>query len=439
VSAFLPPALPTNLLTGSASLPAIQLDRRTGIVLRMPQARPDTPAAVRRSKIWELSDSLHCSIIGTCLSNGELRQVLVRLNAKGAQAADEHELHVLGVMLAKHPESGAKLLQRALDRRHGLSIKQYARAKDEAALRALWDESVKSGDIPGAYWALLSHALSTDEVVKKAFRDVHMLSHLVGAANRADIRRLRQLEEENGALNEKLARQQQHLRDGFTSRDETIRRLNEALISRAADAVPGVQTSREEVSREIETLRGVIAEVNRKLGQETARRERLEQRLNAMSTSLAKAEAALRAAEADRDAFRRDVELIEDHILGLLEPAAEGGEGALELSGRTILYVGGRQHQVPQLKEVIERAGGSFLHHDGGIEHSSTLLPGLISRADVLYFPIDCISHDAVATIKRLCRLSDKPYQPLRTASVATLLSAVAMTFRSSQATIAAE
>jgi hypothetical protein len=118
-------------LSGSTSLPVIQLERRTEIVLRMPQAGADASPA-KRSKIWELSDSLHCSIIGTCLSNGELRQVLVRLNVK-AQAADEHELHVLGVTLSKHPESGAKLLQRALDRRHGLSIKQYGRAKDEAA------------------------------------------------------------------------------------------------------------------------------------------------------------------------------------------------------------------------------------------------------------------------------------------------------------------
>src|SRR5262249_51165836 len=162
---------------------------------------------------------------------------------------------------------GAKLLQRALDRRHGLSIKQYGRAKDEAALRALWDESLKSGDIPGAYWALLSHPHATDEVVKKAFRDVHMLSHLVGAANRADIRRLRELEQENGLLSDKLVRQQQHLRDGFAARDETIRRLNEALIRRAEESVQGDDANREGASSEIETLRGVIAEVNRKLGQ----------------------------------------------------------------------------------------------------------------------------------------------------------------------------
>jgi hypothetical protein len=43
-----------------------------------------------------------------------------------------------------------------------------------------------------------------------------------------------------------------------------------------------------------------------------------------------------------------------------------------------------------------------------------------------VFFPIDCISHDAVATIKRHCRLTQKTYEPLRTASLACLLSALA-------------
>jgi len=77
-------------------------------------------------------------------------------------------------------------------------------------------------------------------------------------------------------------------------------------------------------------------------------------------------------------------------------------------------------------KALVERTGARFLHHDGGIEHSSSLLPGLISRADVLLFPIDCISHDAVATLKRVCRQLEKPYLPLRTASLATLASSLA-------------
>ena len=91
-----------------------------------------------------------------------------------------------------------------------------------------------------------------------------------------------------------------------------------------------------------------------------------------------------------------------------------------------MLYVGGRANQVPQLKAVVERAGGAFLHHDGGIEHSMTLLPGLIGRADFTMFPIDCISHDAMGMVKRQSRLTGTPFVPLRTSSLACLLSGLA-------------
>jgi hypothetical protein len=419
------PPIPTNFRAATVLPPLIRLDRRTDVLLRA-HVPSDAASPARRSKIWELADTLHCSIIGTCLSNAELRHALARLGVNGIEAADDHELHVVGVMLAGRRDAGAKLLQRALDRRHALAIRQYAKAKDEQALRQLWDESMRNGDIPGAYWALLSHAAATETIVKKAFQDVHMLSHLVGAANRADIRRLRELEAEKGALTEKLHRQQQQLRDGCTSSDETIRQLS-ALLARHPPG-EGTSANRESgqddaASAGEETSRNVIADLNRKRGQETTRRERLEQRLSAMSATMKKTAEALQTAQGERDALRREIESLEDHIAAVLQPASS--EPALELSARTILYVGGRPNQIPQLKALAERTGARFLHHDGGIEHSSSLLPGLISRADVLLFPIDCISHDAVATLKRLCRQLEKPYLPLRTASLATLASSL--------------
>ena len=202
----------------------------------------------------------------------------------------------------------------------------------------------------------------------------------------------------------------------------------------ADDAAPSVSAA-----GETEALKNVIAEVNRKLGQETARRERLEQRLNATSATLQKTEAALRRTESERDALARDLELVEDQMVGLLAPATDDAEGSLELAGRTVLYVGGRANQIPQLKALVERTGARFLHHDGGIRHSPALLPGLVTRADHLFFPVDCISHAAVATIKRLCRQLERPYHPLRTASLPTLVSSLAMASRSQGASIAAE
>jgi hypothetical protein len=177
------PPIPASFRAATALPPLIKLDRRADVLLRThapSEAASSQPP--RRSKIWELAETLHCSIIGTGLSNAELRPTLARLGVKGIEAADDHELHVVGVMLAGRRDAGAKLLQKALDRRHAVAIKQYAKAKDEDALRRMWDESMRSSDIPGAYWALLSHAIATETTVKKAFQDVHMLSHLVGAA-----------------------------------------------------------------------------------------------------------------------------------------------------------------------------------------------------------------------------------------------------------------
>ena len=117
--------------------------------------------------------------------------------------------------------------------------------------------------------------------------------------------------------------------------------------------------------------------------------------------------------------------MIEAHLAALAEPSTAGSADALDVSGITVLYVGGRAHQSPQIKGLIEGAGGRFLHHDAGLEQSSTLLPGLIGRADRVLFPIDCVSHDAVATIKRVCRALGRRYEPLRTASLACVLAAL--------------
>jgi len=256
--------------------------------------------------------------------------------------------------------------------------------------------------------------------VKRVFGDVHMLSHLLGAANRADIRRLRQLEQDNTALAAKVERQQRQLHDGFAARDQVIRRLTEMLARQSGDRPADADLPDKDESAAADSL---LRDLNQRLAGETARRERSDRRLTELCETLKEKERALAASRRECELAQRELELVECH-LAELAPQQANGE-ALDLSGLTLLYVGGRAHQVPRMKELIEGLGARFLHHDGGIEHRSGLLPGLVSRADRVYFPIDCVSHDAALTIKRLCRLSDKAYEPLRTASLTCLLSAL--------------
>jgi hypothetical protein len=103
--------------------------------------RPDVAdlAGSRRAKIWELSANLHCSIVGTCLTAGELRQFFVRLGDADARAASDHALHGRGVRLASRREDGGKLLNKALDKRHEAAIRrclsnsEFVRARSSAS------------------------------------------------------------------------------------------------------------------------------------------------------------------------------------------------------------------------------------------------------------------------------------------------------------------
>src|SRR5262249_18860039 len=127
----------------------------------------------------------------------------------------------------------------------------------------------------------------------------------------------------------------------------------------------------------------------------------------------------------ERDALRQELAAVEDRMEALLLPRDEAGSDAPDLTGLAVLYVGGRANQTPRLRAVVERAGAQFLHHDGGIEHSATLLPGFVGRADIPMFPVDCVSHDAMSSVKRHCRQTSKTYIALRTSSVAALIAAL--------------
>lgn len=378
------------------------------------------PPARRRTAIWDLHPSTHCSIVGTCLTSAEIRRLLIKLGIAGAATATDHDLHKEGVALAGNAHGGGKFIQKALDRRHETAIRQFARARDAETLTGLWEDAVGRGDIPGAYWAVLSHPLATDALMRKAFGDVHMLSHMVGAANRADIRRLRQLEDDNAALSAKLEAQQRQLRDGFTERDGRIRLLNEAL-GRALVQAPAAGTADDDARAAGEA----IVDLKRRLDRETARRERVESRLQAAQRTQSEAVSAGRDATRECQELRRELALAEAEI-GRLQCPGTDDTTALRLPGTEVLYVGGRAQNLPQLKAMVEHAGGTLLHHDGGIEHSMALLPGLVGRADCTVFPVDCVSHDAMGVLKRQCRLQEKPFVPVRTCSVASLLAGLA-------------
>jgi hypothetical protein len=383
----------------------------------LPAAPPATPG---RKRIWELSHTLHCSIVGTCLSTADLRQLLGKFDVGNGPALSDHDLHKYGVSIAGQRDKGGKLLHKLLDKRHAAAIAQLGKARSEAELARLWGEAVGRGEIPGAYWAVLTHPACGDALLRRAFGEVHMLSHLVGAANRADIRRLREIEAENAELRQKVERQQAQLRDAIVARDDRIRDLSALLANAVArDASPDAL----EAPAGRETLAALVAHLERRLEAATAHGQRQAERLRAAEARAAEAEAARLAAERREQALRAELEAAEAALAPAEDGTAAAEPGAL--SGRTLLYVGGQAGQVPGLRQVAARFAAELLHHDGGIEDRNPQLAGLVSRASLVFFPVDCVSHDAMQVVKRLSRQAAKPYVPLRSAGLTSFLAAL--------------
>jgi hypothetical protein len=379
-----------------------------------------TPTGRRR--IWDFSTHLHCSIIGTCLSTSELRHLLSKLGLKKATTASEHDVHASGVLIASRRHGGAKLLHKALDRRHRLSINQFDKAKTTEEVRASWKEAMQRGEIPGAYWAALTHPATNDVLLRDIFADVHMLSHLVGAANRADIRRLQQLETEKAELETKVGRQQQQLRNAVVSRDATIQELRRALEERIVHERSGCAEHSSRPHQRI--LTDIAADLRRRLATAETRCERLERQLRSCRTALEAERITRIKIEKQDNELQEELAEVEATLAEIVETDGARPEPP-RLSNLTLLYVGGRQGQIGHLRQFAERSGATFLHHDGGVEERGGILQGLVSRADTVLFPVDCVSHAAMLLVKRICRHSGKPLLPLRSAGLASFCAAL--------------
>ncbi|ASW01114.1 DUF2325 domain-containing protein [Paraburkholderia aromaticivorans] len=392
-------------------------------------AKVSFPHAKRRARLAELDSHLHCSIIGTCLGTHELRKLVPKFTALDRHDASDLQIHHSAVELAIEGGAAAKALHKLLDEHYAGAIRRFDRATDDVTLLELWDEALKSGDIPPAYWALMTHPCATMPVRQKAFGELHMLSHLVGAANRADIRRLVALEEENAALKEKIDRQQSRLQELSLQRDASIAALNEQIARLTAQTSLQTPPDAAGLEAEVQRLRDKLADADQRVALHTNRREAAEQRV------LAEQDAAL-ALRKRYDQTLTLLKLVQDECDALEHAtvhaaSAASGAGARRASldsvrSKRIVYVGGRPGSNAALKRLVEAAGGDLVVHDGGVEDRKGLLAAALPGADLVVFPVDCVDHDSMNTLKRVCERHRIDYHPLRTASVASFVELMA-------------
>ena len=353
----------------------------------------------------------------------------MRRTARGEGLAiatsSDHDVHGHGVRFAQRRDGPGKLLHRALDRRHAAAMRSFASAADDAGVEARWEEALAAGAIPGAYWSTLTHPCTSERLMRRVFGEVHMLSHLVGASNRADIRRLRALEAQNAELQTKLATERHNRRQALSERDARLagleHRLEVALrgAPEPALAVSPVTPVEAGSDERLVALEARLAKAERgRVAAEDRCREGLAQ--------LALEQEGRAADLTEIATLRAEVDGLQQQLDGLLTDAAPpDASPPPQLGGARVLVVGARPAQIAHWRALVERSGGELLHHDGGIDDNIAALGGLVSRADLILFPVDCVSHEAMWSAKRLAAQQGKPFLPMRTASLAAFTRAL--------------
>lgn len=392
-------------------------------------AAPNPTPTGQRRKLWEVRPDLHCSILGTCLSYADLLKIGRRAGYVTKEQASEYEVHKYFVHCAEEPDRLARLMQKMLDAKYRAAIHASRSARCGESLEVFWSDALARGDIPGPYWALVTHPLVTDELLVQAFGEVHMLSHLTGAANRADAKRLTSLEATLAETRRSLAAQAAEQRRAAVQHADEVagleRRLKAAEADEAARAAAEARLSELESGAAHRALVRANATLSANL--EASRRacESVQVRYSDLEREASELRQANREAAASLEALRIECSsletLVREDIDGETAPVREEAP-TIDLSGRRIAYVGGRASAVGHFRAVVESLNGRFSHHDGGVDDNIGRLGGVLSQADVVLCPVDCVSHGACLKAKTFCKQTAKPFVPLRTAGLSSLV-----------------
>ena len=353
-------------------------------------------------------------MIGTCLTPADIQQILKRSAIRLRDGAYDYEIHGYVVGEAREDGRVGREINKMLDHKYSATLRKVADEPDEVRLAALWDELCTRGLVAGADWAFISQAHVPEWLKTHAFGEVHMLSHFMGGFNRQSAKELWLAEREVGQLADKLASHRRRGRDDLAERDRRIAELEQELQQTRNQLADSYRQHAQRDARSSAGWQSRLDRGQRRLSATRARLRAIEQenqRLAALVDALAEVTPASRPLPSEAGAIAAP-DRTED-------PAQRSQPGGC------ILYVGGRCHLLPHLRARAEARAAELLHHDGGRGATLQALESLVDRADVVFCPIDCISHHACLKAKHLCRRLAKPFVPLRSSSATSFARAI--------------
>ncbi|PTT90743.1 DUF2325 domain-containing protein, partial [Pelomonas sp. HMWF004] len=252
------------------------------------------------------------------------------------------------------------------------------------------------GQIAGALWATLTHPRCDEWLEMRVLGQVHMLQHQVGAAQRVDVARHRELAAEHQALARDYAEVQQRVTVWSQERAREQQAWEQERLQLRAAQI-GLCTQLAQAREQLahwQAARPDLPEreqLRERLAEQIERNQALQREVNRLSSRVAAV-----------------VDAATGPVLASVAAEADLPPAPVKLDHRVILCVGGRGGSVPQYRQAVEGCGAQFLHHDGGDEHKPAQLEPQLAAADLVICQTGCISHDAYWRVKDHCKRHGK-------------------------------
>lgn len=357
---------------------------------------PESTHVKRRKRLWELTSSASCPVLGVCLTLPDQRRLMAKCELDITHRSD-YELHQIAVTECRRRTPFAEKVERQLDEAFGSELRAVKAISDADALKLVWQRARQQPGWAGMMWAVITHPACVLPLEHEVLGDVHMMQHQVGMVNRQEQQRWE-------ALQRKADQWQRACREWEIRWDEHQRLQQHKLLS-------GQQE---------------LALLRQQLIQSEAHQRQLAQQLAELQETL-QHPATLKAQHEDIERLRAENQALTRALkqasrqppkpVVTAEPVggADGANALLDRMGsslsppRRVACVGGRAAQLPGYRAVVESHGLELLHHDGGEEDNLGQLPATLAAADLVICQVGCISHNAYWRVKDHCKRHGKP------------------------------
>ncbi len=376
-------------------------------------------------KVWELQHQTVCKVIGMALDLEDLKKIARKFGISPGDPLMDHEfaLHSTAVQLCGSDNKVARYVQKMIQTRSARYAHRLS-GLDVCQLIELVTESKGGPDVPlwAVLWNLATWGLENGASVETALLGfIHVLEHRLMREFRGSVSvREDQRADEARTADEviRLKRRLLDLQSDLDRHDKVNRQLRDRVAelesSQGHALGPGIFPMLMK-SRRVDQSEKIVR-VQMLLDETRCRNQDLEQECSRLRT-----EVELLAREVSRETHEKAPVVRE--TVPLECPCQE------YLGQKHVTMVGGIKSLEMHYRELVEAMGGTFQRHDGDCRGGECPIHDCVRRADLVVCPVEVNSHNAVKSVKKLCKKYGVPCCFPRTAGLSGLRTAIAEHF----------